>query len=98
MPRLPIILALALIAAPLPASAQQQRLIPLIDGRTCWTETSMRCFRYNANNRTATRAGFGDVQVSPQLEEKPGFITEAGFVAIERAISKQVGGQIHGRW
>ncbi len=98
MPRLLLIIVVAVFTVSPPAAAQQERLIPLMDGRVCWSETSMCCFRYNADQRTATRAGFGDVRVSPRLEAKPGFITEAGFVAIERAISKQVGGHIYGRW
>lgn len=97
MPRLSFVVVVAIFATPLPAAAQQERLIPLIDGRTCWTETSNRCFRYNESRRVATRAGFGNVRVPADLEVKPGFITESGFVSIERAISKQVGGQVHGR-
>lgn len=100
MTRLALIALIAIAAmpsAPMPANAQQERLIPLIDGRTCWTETSNRCFRYNEGRRSATRAGFGNVRVPADLEVKPGFITEGGFVAIERAISKQVGGQAFGR-
>ncbi|SFL00756.1 hypothetical protein [Shimia haliotis] len=95
--RRPLIFLIALLAMPATIEAQQERLIPLIDGRTCWTETSNRCFRYNANRRTATRAGFGNVRVPTDFEVKPGFITESGFVSIERAISKQVGGQVYGR-
>ncbi|TCL00009.1 hypothetical protein BXY66_3715 [Shimia isoporae] len=97
MPRLLLVSLFALVATQPPLAAQQERLIPLVDGRTCWTETSNRCFRYNANRRVATRAGFGNVRVPADLEAKPGFITESGFVAIERAINKQTGGQVYGR-
>lgn len=87
------------LAAPLaaPLSAQSVRLIPLVDGRTCHPDRASRCFQYSASSRRATRAGFGNVRVSPKLEVKPGFITDDGFVQIERAISRQTGGQAHGR-
>ncbi|KPA20053.1 hypothetical protein shim_40120 [Shimia sp. SK013] len=100
MTRLALIAVFAITlmsGAAMHANAQQERLIPLIDGRTCWTETSKRCFRYNEGRRSATRSGFGNVRVPADLEVKPGYITEGGFVAIERAISKQVGGQAFGR-
>jgi hypothetical protein len=91
------ITAVAAAHVPTFAAAQSERLIPLVDGRTCWTPTSNRCFRYDESRRTATRSGFGNVRVSSRIEVKPGFITESGFVAIERAISKQTGGHIYGR-
>ncbi|WP_270724983.1 hypothetical protein [Shimia sp. Alg240-R146] len=97
MSRLSFVVAVSVFAAPMPANAQQERLIPLVDGRTCWSETSNRCFRYNESRYVATRAGFGNARVPANLEVKPGFITESGFIAIERAISKQVGGQAFGR-
>lgn len=83
------------LAAPL--LAQPVRLIPLIDGQTCHPDRASRCFRYDADSRRATRAGFGNVRVSADLEVKPGYITDDGFVQIERAISRQTGGQVHGR-
>ncbi|KPA20054.1 hypothetical protein shim_40130 [Shimia sp. SK013] len=84
--------ALSLLVAPVPAASQSERLIPLIDGRTCWAEGSLRCFRYSASSRRAHRAGFRPVIIPPEMEAKPGFISESAFIQVERAINKQTGG------
>lgn len=92
--RLSILFVVAAVAAPAintPVAAQSQRLIPLVDGRTCWTEGSRRCFRFSTRSRRAHRAGFGPVYVPPEAEVQPGYITEGTFIEIERAISKQTG-------
>lgn len=92
--RLSTMLLVATLAAPvLPSAslAQSQRLIPLVDGRTCWAEGSRRCFRFSTRSRRAHRASFGSIYVPPEVEAKPGYITEDTFIQIERAISKQVG-------
>ncbi|MGR3637868.1 MAG: hypothetical protein ACU0BK_18335 [Shimia sp.] len=86
-----LIAALAVPVLPKASLAQSQRLIPLVDGRTCWAEGSRRCFRFSTRSRRAHRAGFGAVYVPPESETQPGFITESTFIQIERAISKQVG-------
>ncbi len=85
----------AALAAPLfvaPVSAQSERLIPLVNGRTCWAEGSRRCFRYSERSRRAHRAGFRAIVVPQSWEAQPGFITEQTFVHIEREINKQTGG------
>ncbi|TCL00012.1 hypothetical protein BXY66_3719 [Shimia isoporae] len=87
-----LIVAAPLTSAPTPAMAQSERLIPLVDGRTCWKEGSRRCFRYSTNSRRAHRAGFRSIYVPPQAEAKPGYITESTFIEIERTINKQTGG------
>ncbi|MGR3713581.1 MAG: hypothetical protein ACU0A6_10740 [Shimia sp.] len=86
------LLALAVAAAPTQSHAQSERLIPLVDGLTCWTEGSKRCFRYGSGNRRATRTGFRSVPVPASMEAKPGYITEKTFKKIEREINKQTGG------
>ena len=93
--RLSVLFLVAALTAPLSATqvaAQTERLIPLEDGRTCWTETSMRCFRYSERSRRAHRAGFRPIVIPQSWEAQPGFITESTFIHIEREINKQTGG------
>lgn len=93
--RMSALFLVAALTAPLgaaPAAAQSERLIPLVDGRTCWTESSMRCFRYSERSRRAHRAGFRPIVIPQSWEAQPGFITESTFIHIEREINKQTGG------